>query len=600
MCLKRCRVIAEELSESGDSNIRDAVLIDEGSTISVKLNEVLSYTCNAMNPILQQPGLALKCALTVICPAGSVDGNWSKNSIEALQRVTADNEIYVDPNLEAADASDSSEVIFRELYHIDPSSPKEAIVRNGTDFVPVSFFLKLNGFAIPNKVMRAKLNTPSLDKAPALDKQQVKHNTSYHNLSVQPEDEMLCSQSTTPFSTLSPTSSEKSVPKSGSYSLKPCEMLWVDAPPTTDKQTSEQSLSKAIWVSPKLSPEVDRVCQMSTENAKRCKKGVDLVENKPSVVEKGQEKCHGVSEKHSPNSTNSGLGASFSDSDSDENTAPTVLFMPKTKGVLKTQTSNKSCITSNAKAKDVDFFEPNSSFIDDLELNSEHLKLDEKAASSKSVEAKIAAKNMIKFETESSISPEPVPKTEILKQVRMWAPSKTDACQSTTIENTIHFDLSHHGIPEFSSLDEVGDKQVNLQILPNVVYKACIIPSKSVFPFQFEQFDSDGISLRGCCKDFNQFLIHRINSEIDEFLRGKYPGGGYDENELYSGMAACGFFREDGHWYRVRFLKKDGGKFLVSWILFYDSVFFHFAIIVLIAFFSDVHFLEKIELYNYF
>ena len=496
-CIKRCKILEGSSEETADE--REVLLVDEGSTKLVKLGDLLSYTCSFGNPILQQPNLALKCGLSAICPAGSMDGKWSKNSIEALERLVAENEIYVEPNTEASlQPSVSGDVfeggvVFKELYHIDPTCPKAAIVRNGTDFVPVSFFLKLNGFAIPNKPLKTRLSS-SFEQATAVNKNKGSISESIGTDRLEKRE----SQSSAS-SVLSPTSSVKSAAKSSCGSPS----------------------------------------------------GISNV----SALSGAAEKRSTASEKR----------AGSEDSESDDNTTPTVLFMPKIKPRIKAQTSKNTqtsgkCAESNA----VDILQLNSSLLERLEINSERLKPKIEPDSSKSSDAKTSAMKMIKFEVDSNISPEPVSEVDKLTKISMWRSAPTDFANDFFNRSNVFFDISDHGIPEFVFYDEVGDKNLIISITPDTVYKPCIAPEKCVFPFQFEQFDSDGVSLRGRCKDVNPVLANRIDTEVDKFLRGKYKGGGYDESDLYPRMAACGFFRQDGHWYRVEFLGHDADMFLVS------------------------------------
>jgi len=58
-------------------------------------------------------------------------------------------------------------------------------------------------------------------------------------------------------------------------------------------------------------------------------------------------------------------------------------------------------------------------------------------------------------------------------------------------------------------------------------------------------------------------VTKRINDEVNNFIQGKYDGGGYKATELYENMAACAVYPEDGKWYRAIYRGDVDDKFRV-------------------------------------
>ena len=130
----------------------EVFLIDYGLRRLVERENLLMYNCDRISI-----GLACKCELSLISPAGSSSGKWSNNSKEAMQRLFSENDIFVDLSLKRDRPMVSvfkywDHVDFSEVYHIGPAATnKSEHSRLKSDFVPVSYFLKINGLAITNR-----------------------------------------------------------------------------------------------------------------------------------------------------------------------------------------------------------------------------------------------------------------------------------------------------------------------------------------------------------------------------------------------------------------------------------------------------------------
>ena len=120
--------------------------IDHGITKTIDLSSL--FSCRGGT---KRAGLAIKCSMRSILPAGTTDGSWTKNSIEAVQRVIGENKVFVD-DVDLKSMEKEPEMMFTEIYYVEPEAQKAlGTLKTRKDYVPMSYFLKSNGLALTNR-----------------------------------------------------------------------------------------------------------------------------------------------------------------------------------------------------------------------------------------------------------------------------------------------------------------------------------------------------------------------------------------------------------------------------------------------------------------
>ena len=578
----------------------EVFLIDYGLRRLVERENLLMYNCDRISI-----GLACKCELSLISPAGSSSGKWSNNSKEAMQRLFSENDIFVDLSLKRDRPMVSAfkywdHVDFSEVYHIGPAATnKSEHSRLKSDFVPVSYFLKINGLAITNRNPGGMLVANGKDEQISLEKDNV----------------------------LSLPECQKPVVKSRSLALGRLEKK-LNEHRMREKTINDACNFKARRIAPNHNKEnrsdsdvlekrddIDGPCnnmeayfsedcanngkcweQKSSENMSSCGQSVSSSGKDLSGFETDDEKSESAEQfEH----------ADYKDCDEDddeEEAAPTVLFVtkptisrrantskqPESQRNSKTEPSDPD-IAGTSKQSTVSAGSDNNNnaitdgdatsmsvaaFLNNLEKEAGIMKKEsvnttplavEKATSSSSVS------RTIEFVQPDLFSPSPdkaIPRkmetVDGFEQVPLWDPMQLVAqdLQDNGLENP-NFDLTLHGIRDIQIMDEVGDVSTHVVIKPNCSYKALEVPKVLMYEIQFEAFAPDGVTLFGVLKDFNDSLKQRINTEVDKFINGRYVGGGFCAPDLYENMAACAYYEEEKKWFRAIFLNTEGDKFKV-------------------------------------
>ena len=590
-----CRCITENVNESLDetSDFWEVFLIDYGITKRVPKTDI--FTCDQSSSV---DGLAFQVSLKAVSPAGSSDGTWSFNSKEAMQRLIADNDLYIDENelLERRVTSSSKiseHVDFPEIYHIDPKSSNSATVRSKDDFVPVSYFLKINGLAITNKSLpHSKHLTLSTEN----ERSMVSKNS-------KKTPQIVWSQPNEGFDADDDDESD--------------EDLDADELRTNEQQKHFIALSGSV-VRPKMRErsQMKRSVvnhQNSTKDLQdsfrdqkaSTSKTVSQPESRgmENCIEDKNGQCDLTSTEQEDKSLEkqetSDFGDSEDDNDDDEAAAPTVVFVnpslnrrslipsrQKGKSEVKPEPGTCTSVAMNSmELEQVPEFRTtkgendevliSDSFLDQWGKHVDEMKdtVDAEQFRISEDTSKRAKRGEIVFPQPSSLtSPSPAkaplqPKLKVedtVEHVRLW--NENDYAARIFRENQVEnpeFDLTLHEIKEYTETDYSGDTQTVVPIMRNSFYKTLEVPKIGMHEIQFEDFGKDGVTLFGVYKDLNEFLKSRINKEVDNFINDRYVGGGYRATELYENMAACALFPEDRKWYRAIFRGKIEDKFLV-------------------------------------